>query len=169
MSNDRWSFTQHGGDWMFKHIYDERRLGIFVFPGGAYRSRLSAGVTVRSIRRNEDGDFNSMRVFADAPANSDDPNSAEYGGNYIVIRLGDDMQTYYMTAEAASALRGYLLSVGTNGDENQLTEAQWKNNELTRSGSSIRTSGSRSRSRSRSSRSKKMKRRLSKKTLRRSG
>lgn len=147
---------------MFKHIYDERRLGIFVFPGGAYRSRFSAGVTVRSIRRNEDGDFNSMSVFVDAAPNSDEPNSVNYGGNYIVIRLGDDMQTYYMTAEAASALRGYLLSVGTNGDANQLTEAQWKNNELTRSGSSVKTSRSRTRSR-------KMKRRLSKKTLRRSG
>ena len=164
MSNDRWSFTQSGDDWMFKHIYDERRLGIFVFPGGAYRSRFSAGVTVRSIRRNEDGDFNSMSVFVDAIPNSDEPNSVNYGGNYIVIRLGDDMQTYYMTAEAASALRGYLLSVGTNGDANQLTEAQWKNNELTRSGSSVKTSRSRTRTRSR-----KMKRRLSKKTLRRSG
>jgi hypothetical protein len=97
---------------MFKHIYDGRRLSVFVFPGGAYRSIFSAGLTVRSIKSDAEGRYTSLRVFVDA--------------TYFVIQFDEGVeQTYPMTRAAAVALREYLLAVDPDSDKNQLRELHW--------------------------------------------
>jgi hypothetical protein len=112
MPSDQWSFTRSGDDWMFKHIYDGRRLSVFVFPGGAYRSIFSAGLTVRSIKSDAEGRYTSLRVFVDA--------------TYFVIQFDEGVeQTYPMTRAAAVALREYLLAVDPDSDKNQLRELHW--------------------------------------------
>lgn len=112
MPSDQWSFTRSGDDWMFKHIYDGRRLSVFVFPGGAYRSIFSAGLTVRSIKSDAEGRYTSLRVFVDA--------------TYFVIQFDEGVeQTYPMTRAAAVALREYLLAVDPDSDKNQLREVRW--------------------------------------------
>lgn len=127
MPKDQWSFTRSGDNWMFKHIYDEQRLGIFVFPGGAYRSIFSAGLTVRAIKSDAAGRYNSLSVFVDDAV----------AFNYIVIRFDEGVeQTYPMTRAAAVALREYLLTVGGDSDANQLTEVSWSG---TRTGTRKRT------------------------------